>query len=168
MPEIGLTGPAAPDCYAESMDTLRHLGHAVAQLGPGHTRGRNWFVHHVGGTARHTGRNAAHEEKASAFRSAVGVLKTVGRSEMSRFRARLFEASHYRAAMLTEFRPAIPELFQVRNEIQAFRGLDALLDRTNRLLSEHGLTAPLGDDATHAHRDQTDGLRVMAKLEQFS
>jgi spore maturation protein CgeB len=117
----------------------------------------------------HTGRYVAREEKAKIFRSAAGVLNTMLPSEMNGVNVRLFEAAGCGAAVLTEFRPTVPELFAVGKEVLAFHDFDDLIEQANRLLSERGLTAELGDAATRrAHRDHTYDLRVTTILEKLS
>ena len=119
--------------------------------------------------AAHNGRYLAREEKARVFRSAAGVLNTMHPAEVNGVNARLFEAAGCGAAVLTEFRPTIPELFTVGKEVLAFHDFDDLLEQATRLLSEHGLTARLGDAATQrAHRDHTYDLRLTTILEKLS
>jgi spore maturation protein CgeB len=122
-------------------------------------------------TARavHTGRYVTREEKAMVFRSAAGVLNTMHPAEVSGVNARLFEAAGCGAAVLSEFRPSVPDLFAVDEEILVFHDFDDLVEQATRLLNEHGLTARLGDAATQrAHRDHTYDLRVTAILEKLS
>jgi spore maturation protein CgeB len=119
--------------------------------------------------AMHTGRYVAREEKAQVFRSAAGVLNTMHPSEVSGVNVRLFEAAGCGAAVLTEFRPTVPELFAVGSEVLAFHDFDDLVEQATRLLSEDGLTARLGDAATQrAHCDHTYDLRVNAILEKLA
>jgi spore maturation protein CgeB len=119
-------------------------------------------------TARsvHTGRTVLREEKARIFRSAAGVLNTMHPAEVAGVNARLFEAAGCGAGVLTEFRPTVPELFAVDDEILAFHDFDDLVDKATRLLNETGLTARLGDAAAQrAHRDHSYDLRVATILE---
>ena len=119
--------------------------------------------------AVHTGRYVAREEKARVFRSAAGVLNTMNLAEVNGVNARLFEAAGCGAAVLTDFRSTVPELFEVGNEVLVFHDFDDLVEQATRLLSERGLTARLGDAATQrAHRDHTYDLRVTAILEKLS
>jgi len=130
------------------------------------------FPRWVGETAAqavHTGCYVAREEKARVFRSAAGVLNTMHPSEMSGVNSRLFEAAGCGAAVITEFRPTVPELFAVGKEVLAFHDFDDLVEQATKLLSERGLTAQIGDAATQrAHRDHTYDLRVTAILEKLS
>jgi spore maturation protein CgeB len=117
----------------------------------------------------HTGRCVFREEKARVYRSASGVLSTMHPAEIAGVNGRLFQATGCGAAVLTEFRPAVPELFSVGDEVLAFRDFDELVGQATRLLNETGLTARLGDAAARrAHRDHTYDLRVAAILEKVS
>jgi spore maturation protein CgeB len=117
----------------------------------------------------HTGRCVFREDKARAFRSAAGVLNTMHPAEVAGVNSRLFEAAGCGAAVLTEFRPSVPELFDVGTEVLAFHDFDDLVDHATRLLNEAGLTARLGDAAARrAHRDHTYDLRVAAILREVS
>jgi len=117
----------------------------------------------------HTGRYLAREEKARVFRSAAGVLNTLHPAEVIGVNSRLFEAAGCGAAVLTEFRPSLPELFAVGQEVLAFKDFDNLVDQATRLLNEPGLTTWLGDAATRrAHADHTYDLRVAVILEKLS
>jgi spore maturation protein CgeB len=115
----------------------------------------------------HTGRYISREDKARVFRAAAGVLNTMHPAEITGVNSRLFEGAGCGAAVLTEYRPAVPELFTVGQEVLAFRDFDDLVDQAARLLNETGLTARLGDAAAQrAHRDHTYDLRVAAILEK--
>jgi spore maturation protein CgeB len=83
--------------------------------------------------------------------------------------SRLFEAAGCGAAVLTEFRPTVPELFDVGQEVLAFHDFDDLVDHASRLLNETGLAGSLGDAAARrAHRDHSYDLRVATILEKVS
>jgi spore maturation protein CgeB len=117
----------------------------------------------------HTGRCVFREDKARVFRSAAGVLNTMHPAEVAGVNSRLFEATGCGAAVLTEFRPAVPELFAVDEEVLVFHDFDDLVDQATRLLNEDGRTARLGDAATRrAHRDHSYDVRVTAILEKLS
>ena len=114
----------------------------------------------------HTGRLVFREEKARVLRSAAGVLNNLHPAEIAGVNGRLFQAAGCGAAVLTEFRPAVPELFAIGDEVLAYHDFDGLVDQATRLLSEPGLTGRLGDAATRrAHRDHTYDLRVATILE---
>jgi spore maturation protein CgeB len=117
----------------------------------------------------YTGQYLAREEKAKVFRSAVGVLNTMHPAEITGVNLRLFEAAGSGAAVLTEFRPTVPELFANGTEVLAYHDFDELVDQATRLFNEAGLTARLGDAAaSRAHRDHTYDLRVAAILEELA
>lgn len=107
------------------------------------------------------------EEKARIFRSAVGVLNPMYPAEVKGVNVRLFEAAGCGAAVLTEFRPTVPELFDIGSEVLAYHDFDQLLGHATRLLSETGLASRLGDAAARrAHRDHTYDLRLATILEK--
>jgi spore maturation protein CgeB len=119
--------------------------------------------------AAHTGRLVMCEEKAQVFRSAAGVLNTMNLAEVNGVNSRLFEAAGCGAAVLTDFRATVPDLFEVGKEILVFHDFDDLVEQAARLLNEHGLTARLGDAAAQrAHRDHTYDLRVATILDKLS
>jgi spore maturation protein CgeB len=119
--------------------------------------------------AVHAGRCIFGEEKAQVFRSAAAVLNTLHVSEIEGVNARLFEATGSGAAVLTEFRPALPDLFSVGQEVLAFRDFDDLVAQASMLLSETGLSAKLGDAAAaRAHADHTYEKRLAVILEKLS
>lgn len=117
----------------------------------------------------HTGRYIAREEKAKVFRSAAGVLNALHPAEIAGVNARLFEAAGCGAAVITEFRPTVPELFAVGDEVLVYHDFDELVDQATRLLNEVGMTAAIGDAATlRAHRDHTYRSRLSFILEKLS
>jgi len=117
----------------------------------------------------HTGHYITGEEKAKLFRAASGVLNTMHPAEIFGVNSRLFEAAGSGAAVLTEFRPVLPELFAVGEEVLTFDDFDQLIDQATRLLNEPTLTERLGDAAAlRAHRDHTYELRVGTILEKVS
>jgi len=117
----------------------------------------------------HTGRSVFREDKARVFRSSAGVLNTMYPAEVAGVNARLFEAAGCGAAVLTEFRPTVPKLFSVDQEVLTYHGFDDLLVQASKLLNEPGLGARLGDAAAlRAHRDHTYDLRVADILEKLS
>jgi len=119
--------------------------------------------------AVHTGRCIFREEKARVFRSAAGVLNTLHPAEIAGVNARLFEATGSGAAVITEFRPVVPDLFTVDKEVLVYHEFDELVNQATRLLNEVGLTAALGDAATRrAHRDHTYELRLSTIIEKLS
>ena len=147
------------------LDRLIAKGIPLRLYGGGYPR----WIGETASRAAHTGRIVTCEEKARVFRSAAGVLNTMHPAEVNGVNARLFEAAGCGAAVLTEFRPTVPELFAVGKEVLVFHDFDDLLEQATRLLSERGLTERLGDAAAQrAHRDHTYDLRVTAILEKLS
>jgi spore maturation protein CgeB len=117
----------------------------------------------------HAGRPVFGEDKARVFRSAAAVLNTMHPGEISGVNVRLFEAAGCGAAVLTEFRPTLPDLFAVGDDVLAFHDFDELIEQATRLLSEDGLSAKLGDAATlRAHESHTYERRLPFILEKLS
>lgn len=117
----------------------------------------------------HAGRYITREEKAQVFRSAAGVLNTMVPSEVAGVNGRLFQAAACGAAVISEFRPMLPEVFSIGNEVLSFGNFDELVDQATRLLTEAGLTASLGNAASsRAHRDHTYQNRLTTILEKLS
>lgn len=119
--------------------------------------------------AAHVNRYVLRDEKASIFRAAAGVINTMYPAEVAGVNGRLFQAAGCGAAVLTEYRPTLPDLFQIGDEVLAFRDFDELVDQATRLLTEPGLTARLGDAAAaRAHRDHSYERRLQILLEKVS
>jgi hypothetical protein len=118
--------------------------------------------------AVHAGRPVFGEEKARVFRSAAGVLNTMYPAEIAGVNLRLFEAAGCGAAVLTEFRPTVPDLFAAGDEVLTFRDFDELVDQARRLLNDGGLSAKLGDAAAaRAHHSHTYQQRLTVILEKL-
>jgi spore maturation protein CgeB len=116
----------------------------------------------------HAGRCVFLEEKAKIYRSAAGVLNNLHPAEVEGVNARLFEAAGCGAAVLTEFRPALPDLFDVGSEVLAFQDFAELLDQARRLLSEPGLSAKIGDAAAaRAHQSHGYENRLAVILDKL-
>jgi spore maturation protein CgeB len=117
----------------------------------------------------HAGRCIFQEEKARVFGSAVAVLNTMSLGEIDGVNARLFEAAGSGAAILTEFRPMLPELFDIGQEVLAFNDFDELLTQAEWLLSDSGQGAKLGHAAAlRAHEEHTYEKRLAVILEKLS
>jgi spore maturation protein CgeB len=117
----------------------------------------------------HAGHEIRTEEKARIFRSAAGVLNNLHPAEVAGVNLRLFEAAGCGAAVLSEYRPTIPDLFTIGEEVVTFSDFDELVEQASRLLREPGLTARLGDAATaRAHREHTIGHRLATVIEQVA
>ena len=116
----------------------------------------------------HAGRPVFGAEKARVFRSAAGVLNTMYPAEIAGVNVRLFEAAGCGAAVLTEFRPTVPDLFATGDEVLTFRDFDELVDQAMRLLNDGGLSAKLGDAAAaRAHQSHTYQQRLTVVLEKL-
>lgn len=116
----------------------------------------------------HAGRPVFGEEKARVFRSAAGVLNTMYPAEIAGVNLRLFEAAGCGAAVLTELRPTVPDLFAVGDEVLTFCNFDELVDQARRLLNDSGLSAKLGDAAAaRAHQSHTYQQRLTVALERL-
>ena len=116
----------------------------------------------------HAGRHVLGAEKARVFRSAAAVLNTMHPSEIAGVNARLFEAAGCGAAVLTEFRPTVPDLFAIGDEVLAFHDFDELVGQARRLLGDDGLSAKLGDAAAaRAHESHTYEQRLAVILEKL-
>jgi spore maturation protein CgeB len=117
----------------------------------------------------HTRRLIFNEEKARIFGAATAVLNNLHPAEIRGVNARLFEAAGSGAAVLTEFRPTLPDLFDIGNEVLAFRDFDELVSLATRLLSEGGLSEKLGDAAgRRAHTEHTYERRLEVMLQMLS
>ena len=117
----------------------------------------------------HTARPIFAEEKARVFRSAAGVLNNLYPGEVEGVNARLFEATGSGAAVLSEYRPVLPDLFAIGEEVLAFRDFDELVEQASRLLAEPGLTARLGDAAARrTHRQHTIEHRLATIIEKVT
>jgi spore maturation protein CgeB len=117
----------------------------------------------------HVGRLIVGEEKAQVFRSAAAVLNNLHPAEISGVNARLFEAAGCGAAVLTEYRPALPSLFAIGEEVLAFRDFAELVGHARRLLSEDGLSAKLGDAAAgRAHASHSYEKRLAVIFEKLA
>ena len=158
----------AGNMYASRVRLLERLmakGIPLKLFGPSFPR----WVGETPARAAHSNDRIYYEDKARVFRSAVAVLNTIHPAEIVGVNGRLFQAAGSGAAVLTEYRPVVPELFTVGDEVLAYRDFDELVDQATRLLNEPGLTARLGDAATkRAHRDHTYQQRLTAILERVS
>jgi spore maturation protein CgeB len=116
----------------------------------------------------HEGRPVFGAEKARVFRSAAGVLNTMHPAEIAGVNLRLFEAAGCGGAVLTEFRPTVPDLFAAGDEVLTFRDFDELVYQARRLLTDGGLSAKLGDAAAaRAHHSHTYQQRLAVILEKL-
>jgi spore maturation protein CgeB len=90
-------------------------------------------------------------------------------AEIEGVNLRLFEAAGCGAAVLTEFRPTLPDLFSTGDEVLAFRDFEELIIQARGLLEDGGLSAKLGDAAAaRAHADHTYEKRLAVLLEKLA
>ncbi len=80
-----------------------------------------------------TGRYLAREDKARAFSAAPVVLNSLASHEADGLNCRLFEAAACGAVVLSEWRPCLPQFFDVENEVRAYRDFDELLTAIEEL-----------------------------------
>ena len=117
----------------------------------------------------HTGQLIFAEEKSRIFRSAAVVLNNLHPAEINGMNARLFEAAGCGAAVLTEFRPTLPELFEIGTEVLAFSDFGELVSQAERLLGDAWVGAKLGDAAAlRAHESHTYEKRLAVILERLA
>ena len=95
---------------------------------------------------------------------AASIGRYVGCEEKSRANARPFERADCGAAVITEFRPALPELSAIGKEVSAVHDFDDLLEQAAKLLSKHGLTARLSATAQRNHTCSVRVTTIQAKL----
>lgn len=114
----------------------------------------------------HTGRYIARADKARVFRRAAGVLNSMHPAEINGVNARLFEAAGCGAAVLTEHRREVPNLFRPGDEVLSFHDFDELLGHIKMLSDKPSAALALGDAATaRAHADHTYDKRLARLLE---
>ena len=119
--------------------------------------------------AAHAGRSVFREDKARIYRSAGAVLNTMSPAEIAGVNGRLFHAAGSGAAVLTEYRAALPELFDLGTEVLAYHDFDDLVDQAGGILAEPGLSQRLGNAAAErAHRDHVHERRLAVILEKVS
>lgn len=117
----------------------------------------------------HTGIYVTRSDKARVFRAAVAVLNSMHPTEVEGVNSRLFEAAGCGAAVVTEHRAQVPELFTPESEVRCFRTFDELVGQLKRLLAEPGTGRALGDAAAErAHAEHTYPHRLTRLLEVVS
>ncbi|WP_166787187.1 glycosyltransferase [Cryobacterium sp. TMT2-23] len=114
----------------------------------------------------HTGVGIRREKKAEVFRSARVVLNNLHPAEFAGMNCRLFEAAGSGAAIVTESREGLDELFEKDKELLTFSSFDELVEKCEFLLTNQTEGARLGDAAAErAHRDHTYDIRLAEILE---
>lgn len=115
-----------------------------------------------------TGAYVAREEKARLFRSAAAVLNNLHPAELEGVNARLFEAAGSGAAVVTEERAALRDLFEPDHEVLTFRTYEELVARLRMLLGNPADALALGDRASRRARvDHTYENRLRTLLTEL-
>lgn len=95
----------------------------------------------------HAGRSVVRQEKAAAFRRGRAVLNNLNPSELESVNCRLFEAAGCGAAVLTEDRSVLRDLFEPGSEVLPFSTYDELVKSWRALVDDPDLGVRLGDAA---------------------
>lgn len=115
--------------------------------------------------SRHTNRYVSGLDKARVFREAAAVLNALHPAEMAGVNCRLFEAAASGAAVLTEARTALTDLFAPEEQVLAFANFDELVDRARWALASPAQARQLGDRASaRAHAEHTYEHRLRTML----
>lgn len=103
----------------------------------------------------------ARQNKADTFRSARAVLNNLHPAEAAGMNCRLFEAAGSGAAVVSEIRPGLSDLFVQDREVFSFASYDQLLTILRRLLEDPKIGRPVADAAAErTHRDHTYEKRL--------
>jgi hypothetical protein len=117
----------------------------------------------------YTGQFIAREEKARVFRSAGVLLNTLHPGEMASVNCRLFEAAGCGAAVLTDVRPDLEDVFQVGQEVATFDCFDVLVDKIRKMLDHPDDARAMGERAAaRAQADHTYDKRLGKLLAALS
>ena len=120
----------------------------------------------TGVEAARRGGELVRDAKARAFRRAAVVLNDLSSAEASHLNARLFEAAASGAAVLTEWRDGLPDLFDPGREVRAYRTFEELLGGIRALRSDPAAARAAGDAASaRAHAVHTYGHRFETMLD---
>jgi spore maturation protein CgeB len=114
----------------------------------------------------HSGRYVRGVDKAAVFRSAAAVLNNLHPAEIEGVNCRLFEATACGGAVVTEYREALPRLFEPGAEVYAFDNYDQLLLQLRTLVMDPTSALELRAAASHrALQDHTYAQRLRSMLE---
>lgn len=129
----------------------------------------SWLPQRAALAPLHAGRPVVRHEKARTFRRAQAVLNNIHPSELTSMNCRLFEAAGSGAAVLTEYRPTLDDLFDLDSEVLAFRSYDELQSQWKRLQDDPELGRQIGDAAAaRAAADHTYQVRLARVLEDLA
>jgi spore maturation protein CgeB len=110
------------------------------------------------------GGDLVHERKAAAFRRAAVVLNDVASTEASHLNCRLFEAAASGAAVLTEWRDGLADLFDAEREVRPYRTFDELVRGARELIEDRVAARRIGDSATKRARDEHTYAHRFARM----
>ena len=100
-------------------------------------------------------------EKAKAFNAAKIVLNTMHYAEIEAVNQRLFETTACGAFVITEWNPALPELFEPEREVVTFRARQELKEKVDYFLAHPEERQEIADRAyARAHREHTYEIRL--------
>jgi hypothetical protein len=117
----------------------------------------------------HTGRYIVKEEKAREFRAASVVLNSLHPAEIDGVNCRLFEAAGCGAAVLSEDRTELKNLFDPHREVATFSRYEELLEKLRYLLDNPTEGRAMGDRASvRAHGEHTYAHRLDRIFELLS
>jgi spore maturation protein CgeB len=108
----------------------------------------------------------AEVEKAKAFRAAKIVLNTMYYGEIEGGNCRLFEIAGCGAFQVTDWKPALTELFEPEREIVTFRTRGELKEKVDYYLRHPEERTAIADRAyVRAHREHTYEIRLRKMLD---
>lgn len=115
--------------------------------------------------AAHSGEFVARQRKADVFRSAAAVLNNLHPAESAGMNCRLFEAAASGAAVVTEERQGLRDLFHPGREVSTFDTYDELTKTLRELLDDPERGRSIADAAAaRAHAEHTYEHRLEAIL----
>jgi spore maturation protein CgeB len=116
--------------------------------------------------AHYPGIYVAEGEKAKAFNAAKIVLNTMHYAEIESVNQRLFEATGCGAFVITDWNPALPELFEPEREVVTFGTRQELKEKVDYYLAHPKERQEIADRGyARAHRDHTLEKRLGRMLE---
>jgi spore maturation protein CgeB len=116
--------------------------------------------------AHYPGIYVAEGEKAKAFNASKIVLNTMHYAEIEGVNQRLFEATGCGAFVITDWNPALPELFEPEREVVTFRSRQELKEKVDYYLAHPDERQEIaGRGYARAHRDHTIEKRLGRMME---
>lgn len=116
--------------------------------------------------AHYPGIYVAEGEKAKAFSAAKIVLNTMFYAEIQAVNQRLFEGTGCGAFVITDWNPALPELFEPEREVVTFRTRQELKEKVDYYLAHPEERQGIADRGyARAHREHTYEKRLGRMLE---